>query len=275
MTSTASIGDLVAAELVAEGAAKGYAIDPSTPAAIQEIRQGVAPAAAQPVVGAQRVQPGTRPDLFPTPPVTTPIVDEAATEVDEPVVPLVEFPEIPVELRELLDDDDDDFANVPADTDSTDDEPLVYEDELAKLRRENAKLAKKAAFADDQRQKAQIDKWTKEAEKFFPLSTPSTITADSRRGFLRAAEAQHNAVKNNPVTARYHEQAVAQAKAEAERILAEARAQAEGAWGRPTAGPGLVPVQEAVDQDALAKARRSGNLADVIGHLIGNVPGRR
>lgn len=271
MSTAASIGDFVAAELVAEGAAKGFAIDRDTPAAIQEIRQG-----QKPVVGAQRITLDQRPESLVAAPPVAYIGDVPEPAIDAPAPePDIEFePELPDELRELLDEDDDDYVLEPAAVE-LDDEPLGYEDELAKLRRENAKLAKKAEFADKQAVEAKKAKWTAEANKFFPLSTPETITADSRRGFLRAAEAQHNAVKNNPLTARFHEQAVAAANAEAAQIVADARVQAQSSWGRPVAGPGLVPVQEGADQDALAKARKQGDLPGIVGHLLGNIPGRR
>ena len=273
MSEGASIADVVTASLLAEGIAKGYKVDEGTPAGIQRVQEGHAVVTQPSVRGAMRVPASARPDLATVAPLAD-VVDDN-TEVVEGDERIEFTPELPDDIKELLEDDDEPEEDNYREPVADDDDSLSYEDELTKLRRENAKLAKKAEFADKQKAEAQKTKWTAEVEKFFPLATPSTITADSRRGFLRAAEAQHNAVAQNPLLRRYTEQAVKDAQAQAEQILADARTQAAASWGRPVAGPGLVPVQDGIDQDALAKARKSGDLATVIGHVIGNIPGRR
>lgn len=297
MSSAPSIGDVVAASMVVEGAAKGYAVDRDAGDAIAGIQDALRNPGAEaalgrpqtkivnaPSPGVQRVPPSQRPDLTevresPGFPQASVVEAEPEVELD---IPVIDYdPELPDSIRELLEDepdDDDDEAlryAAPASESDDDDETFGYEDELTKLKRENAKLAKKAAWADEQARNAKLAKWQAEAAKFFPLSNPETITADSRRAFIRAAEAQHNAVKNNPKIIQYRDQVIAQAQAEAEQIRLAARQQAESAWGKVVSGPGLVPAQQGSDEDGLRNARRKGDLAGAIGHLIGNVPGRR
>jgi hypothetical protein len=252
----------VTAELAAEGAAKGYALDRDAATDIEDLL-APRPAPVEPASqGAQRVS-APAPSLAPAAVVAEPEVAPVA----EP--PSIDFdPEVPDDVLELLEDDDD-YDLPPAATTDDDDEPLAYEDELEKLRRENAKLAKKAAFADKQRAESQQAKWTAEANKFFPLSTPETIRADSRRGFLKAAREQHEAIKNNPKVREFLEQKTREIAAERAATMESARAEAQSAWGKPTAGPGLVPVQQGVDEEALQKARRSGNLQAVITAMRG------
>lgn len=296
MSSAPSIGDVVAASMVVEGAAKGYAVDRDAGDAIAGIQDALRNPGAEaalgrpqqkivnaPAPGVQRVPASQRPELTEVRETAFPqaSVVEAEPETDTLNIPVIDYdPELPDSIRELLedepDDDDDDAGRYAAPaSEQDDDESFGYEDELTKLKRENARLAKKAAWADEQAKSAKLDKWKAEAAKFFPLSNPDTITADSRRSFIRAAEAQHNAVKNNPTIKRYADQVIAQAQAEADQIRAAARQQAEQAWGKVVSGPGLVPAQQGSDEDALRNARRKGDLAGAIGHLIGNVPGRR
>lgn len=290
--------------MVAEGAQKGYKVDDGAAGVIAGIAEAVrnpgveAPVAAreqagaikQYPVGVQRVPASERPDLqggVPSGQVIDGLVAEQAAEaaVEQAEVPVIDFdPELPESIQELLaddpdDDEDDDTSRYAAPASESPyelgDEPVGYEDEVAKLRRELAKAQKKAEWADEQARKAKRDKWEAEARKFFPLSSPESIQADSRRSFIKAAEAQHNAVKNNPVIMQYREQAIAAANAEAAKIKEQARLEAQQAWGKPVAGPGLVPAQQGSYEDEIAKARRKGDLTSLVGYITGNIPTRR
>ncbi len=182
---------------------------------------------------AEQLLPDTEPveSLIPSSP-EVPAAPAAGQEADTTFSFDVEVPD---ELQDFLDEPEFD------DTDDTSVEPAValeegeYEDpEVAALRKRAIAAEKKAEYEKNLRVKRERKAWEAEAAKFFPLSDPASIQADSRRGFLRAAKAQHEQMK--PHAERIRAQ-----------IEAEARAKAVEAWGKPQGGGPQVP-SESVEQ---------------------------
>jgi len=237
MSSAVDIATQLAESMVSQAAAKGFSVgEAPAPVAQQEA----------PVVAVQETAP------------------QNAVEVDA-VVDL--DPELPEDLVALLEPDEDEEPYVPEiNVEETDE--WVSPQEVARLKAELAKAQKKAEFADKQRLEASKPKWMKEAEKFFPLSSPGEIEASSRKEFLRKAQEQHEALK--PAAVKLKADMDAMLAAERAKIEAEVRAQAEAAWGRPLSGPGVVPIEAGDKADALKKARATGNLEKVIAVMIGN-----
>lgn len=151
------------------------------------------------------------------------------------------------ELEERLDEEPE-----PPSFTVDEEEPDWNEDEqTTKLKREHAKLQKQLAWEREQRLKVSSKGWKEEAARRFPLADVDEIQADSRRAFLRKAHEQHARYerKLKPFTDTLEalkQQAVAEVKQ-------EARAQAEAAWGKPTAAPQVHQVEQA---DEAAKLDR-------------------
>lgn len=172
--------------------------------------------------------------------------NEATDEVEqsqEEEAPEVNW-ETPPEIQELLatpdfDDEDDgpeeETWEGEGGAPGPDDEGEYETPEMARLRKQNAKLQKKLAWAEEQKAKASQKEWAAEARKYFQFSNPEVIQAKSRRAFLKQAQAQHQAVAQ--VAKPLYDQLAAERAALKEQAKAEARAEAEAAWGRPTAGP--------------------------------------
>ena len=184
-------------------------------------------------------------------------------------------PDIPDELAALLgeepstlEDEEEDFdeREARAARESLEQEPFYpegYEDEeKVALRKEVAKLRKKVEHVDRVEAKTALQKWTAEAEQFFPCASPflDTIEATSRRDFLKKAQALHE--RNLP----FVEQRLASRRAElaggAEQERQAARGAAAAAWGQPVV-PGAGAVgdrerQELVDRRIRVAAERGG-----------------
>jgi hypothetical protein len=231
----------LAPELAAELLGK---LAPSELAAASTLVQEVADAAGQ------NLTTPSSPEAVSAPAVTE------AQETEEFHLP--EF-----QLVELEDDEDEDLLVV----DEDDDEQLVdeYEDEsvlrarLARLEKQNKHLAKEAAGA-------KLDAWKKKYKAMYPLANLDAIDATSRRAFEKAAVKSHNAnfTLLEPIIKQFNdarEQLVGAA-------TAEGRAAAAAAFGKPTAGPGIVPLQVSAQTEGLVAARKTGDLRKVIGELF-------
>jgi hypothetical protein len=100
----------------------------------------------------------------------------------------------------------------------------------------------------------------------YPLANLDEIDATSRRAFEKAAVKSHNAnfTLLEPIIKQFNdarEQLVGAA-------TAEGRAAAAAAFGKPTAGPGIVPLQVSAQTEGLVAARKTGDLRKVIGELF-------
>lgn len=127
---------------------------------------------------------------------------------------------------------------------------------------------KKAQHYEQLRAKEASKSWRAEATKYFPLAEHSfgEIKATSRRGFLREAKRIHDTTFSylKPHLDKLQE-ATEAAKAAA---TAEAREDAERAWGRPTTGGSEVPSMTAEQEKRIARARRSGDFSDVVKAMV-------
>lgn len=201
------------------------------------------------------------PDVVPNSPEA-----DAPDTAHEPANALPDLnPDVPDDLAEFLDEPDEDEP-AAAWSDDPDEEGYVDPEQLA---RENAKLRKQLEWETAQKLKQGRKAWIAEAEKIAPLARPETITATSRRGFLRAARQQH---EENYTLLKPHIDAYNQARQDVRAELeAEVRAELAAAWGKPTVGAGnAAPGEASVKQDKLTRARNSRNLAGVARALMDN-----
>jgi hypothetical protein len=187
----------------------------------------------------------------------------AAPEAQEATEEEFRLPEF--RLVEIEDDEDEDL--LPTEEVEDDDESLVdeYEDEsvlrakLAKLEKQNQHLAKQAAGA-------KLDSWRKKYKAMYPLAAVDDIEATSRRSFEKAAVKSHN------TNYRLLEPHLTELKKAYELVVgtatAEGRAAAIAAFGKPTAGPGIVPLEASAQTEGLVAARKTGDLRKVISELF-------
>lgn len=201
----------------------------------------------------------------------TPSSDETEETTDEVVEETVEDTspfevEVPDDLlMELaLEEDEDPEEEEPEEED--DDDFSVPDPKLSKAL---ARAQKEAAFYKERVVKSSRTKWEDEAKKFFPLaeSVLPQIKAESRRSFLRQAKAAHDTVL--PFVKTAVERVNAEKATAIENATAEARAQAEKAWGKPTVEGGPSTPAELDDQQKrLEKARRTGDFADTVRTML-------
>lgn len=212
-------------------------------------------------------------------PVEAPAEGEQSAETQELVDDGIEIPEInfdtPEEIRDLLEEPDLDLEE--PDDRSVEEFDIVNPVEIDEYSDENTKrlaaqvnrLNKQLAWEKQQKVKASKRGWAEEARKYFQFSNPEVIQADSRRSFLREAKAQHDAVAK--VAKPIFDQLKVQKAQLKEQALAEARAEAEKRWGRPTQGPGseLAPRQDTstVRRERLEHGR---SLKDLLKNRLAN-----
>lgn len=213
---------------------------------------------------------GTVADLFGAPVEAEPEAPnspDAAAEAPQDAAPAVDLPDLtddlPDELAEFLEAPD--FDDEPEAVTARDEDEFVDPEELA---RENAKLKKRLEWAEAQKAKAEQTRWRAEAEKYFPYAHIDSIQANSRRAFLKAARAQHEA--NKSLVAPHIEALKAKEAAMRAEIEAKVKAELAEAWGKPNigGGPSGAPVEAAARADELDRARNSRNLAAVAKALI-------
>jgi hypothetical protein len=192
---------------------------------------------------------------------------EAAVETVE--TPTFET-EIPEDVLAFLDEPDFDAEAEAELATTTDDEQPTYEYDVNDTDDRKARIAaeKKSAWLEQRLADQNRGKWEAEAKKYFPLAETSlgSIKADSRRAFLRQARAEHEKVL--PIIKPLIDQlnaASVEAKAAA---VAEGREEAKSNWGTPTTGPGVVPVRSSAATTELDEARKTRNLAKIIGVLM-------
>lgn len=180
------------------------------------------------------------------------VVEQTSTE--ETVESPYEFPSFNADtagIEELLETEEAE-PEYTVEPEAEEEEPAWDDDETSKLRRELTKLKKQNEWERGQRITASRKQWKEEAARRFPLADVDDIDADSRRSFIKKASEQH---------ARYERKvkpildALEGFKAAAiTEVKAEARAEAEHAWGKPQTGPSAPVVQQSADE---AKTDRS------------------
>lgn len=170
-------------------------------------------------------------------------------------------PEVPDDIADLLAEPDDEPDYEAENADEPDytvaESQDEYEDpEVARLRREHAKLKKRAEHLERENLKRQRKAWVADAAKAFPLAATDDIQATTRKQFLREAQARHNAAK--PTVEKFlQQQQAAQRKAQQE------------AWG-PAVSHGNVPSAALAQEEAVNHQVRRGSLSGAIRELMKN-----
>lgn len=202
----------------------------------------------------------------------TPSSEETDETTDEVVEETVEDTspfevEVPDDLlMELALEEDEEPEEEEPDEDEDPDDFSAPDPKMAKAL---ARAQREASFYKERVVKSSRTKWEDEAKKFFPLaeSVLPQIKAESRRSFLRQAKAAHDTVL--PFVRTAVERVNAEKASAIENATAEARAQAEKAWGKPTVEGGPSTPAELDDQQKrLEKARRTGDFADTVKTML-------
>lgn len=171
-----------------------------------------------------------------------------------------EAEELPEDIEALLTEPDyEEEAEEEVAAEEEADEEEEWDDEKRELRKKLLAAEKKAEFYENQRAQSERKNWVKEVNKHFPYADAEAIKATSRRGFLRAAKAEHEGIKARVDTAL--ESRRSQLEAEREQIRAEERKRLEEAWGKPTTGPGVAPARAAEASESVDEAFRTRGLA--------------
>lgn len=198
----------------------------------------------------------TAPSSQPAPAAT----DQVAEAEAEPPFELPSFSYID-------EDDEPDDEDLPLAASVEDDELAVdeYEDE-SQLRARLAKAEKQAQHYAAQAAQAKQEQWKVRFKKMYPLANVDEITATSRRSFEKAAIKSHNAnYKLLEPTLTQLQEAAAKLKSS---VTAEARQEAAAAYGKPVAGPGIVPLEQSAQTEDLIAARKTGDLRKVLSVLM-------
>lgn len=169
-------------------------------------------------------------------------------------------------LVEIEDDEDEDLLAPVAEVEDDDEQlvedwedPEVLRAQLAKLKKQNEHLAREASGA-------KLESWRKKYKEMYPLANVDEIDATSRRAFEKQAVKSHNA-NYKILEPQLKELAEAWEKVKGA-ATAEGRAAAAAAFGKPTAGPGIVPLEVSAQTEDLVAARKTGDLKKVIGVLM-------
>jgi hypothetical protein len=196
----------------------------------------------------------------PSAPSNQPVASEDAEDEDDtfelPSFSLVETDE---------DDDEEDDVLTPAAEVEEDDEDLY--DDPDEIRAKIAKLEKQNKHLSEQAAQVKQTQWRARFKKMYPLANVDEINATSRRRFEQAAIKSHNAnYKLLEPTLTQLADAATKLRTD---VTAEARADAAAAFGKPVAGPGIVPLEASAQTEDLVAARKTGDLQKVISVLFG------
>jgi hypothetical protein len=201
----------------------------------------------------------------------TPSSTEAAAAQKVEQEAAVEIPsyeaDVPDDLLAELDEPDFE-AEAEAETSGGEEEYVEGFEADSEERKRRIAAEKKAVWLEQRLAEQNKGKWQAEAKKYFPLSEHAlaNIKADSRRAFLREARAAHEAIL--PYVKPLVERLAEVTQSAKEQARAEGRGEAAAAWGAPTTGPGVVPVKASANEAELEAARKTGNLAKIIGVLM-------
>lgn len=181
---------------------------------------------------------------------------EAEAEAVEEAAPVGSYdPELPADISALLDDEPEEEPDPTVDDSGF---TAEFDEDVEKLRKENAKLRKRQEFLEKQTAIQAKQGVKAEIEQYFPLADATLIAeaASSRREALRMAKEQHTQAKRGAdAVAAHYEQNIE--KLVAERI-AEKEKQLHAQWGKPIGGPGEVPIaagERAQVQEEIQSAR--------------------
>jgi len=184
---------------------------------------------------------------------------------DGPEIPDINW-EVPEELQEVLDSPDFDEEEEVQEFEGEGNVNYDQEDDFQdpeQLQRQLKKLQKQLRWEQEQKTKQGRKLWADEARKYFQFSNPEVIQAKSRRAFLKEAQRQHEAVAK--VAKPVFDQLAEEKKKIREEALAEARAQAEQMWGRPTTGPtGVQNIGETTQSVQRKRLESSRGLTQVL-----------
>lgn len=176
--------------------------------------------------------------------------------------------ELPDDLAAELDAPEVDDQTIQQELEQTEDWDTMSDQERSLLARATA-AERRAKHFEDLRVTEARKSWVTEAEKFFPLSAHvlPDIKATSRTSFLKQAKEAHAAVI--PYVKQVTDKAKEQIEAEKTKAKAEARTEAEAAWGKlPTDTNGGPPSEAQVDQDRIKRSRERGDLSSTIREMI-------
>lgn len=185
-----------------------------------------------------------------------------SSEEEQPGLPNIDA-EIPEDLAVELDAPEEDE---PAD------EPFQftedyegYDPQDQEILKRLAAAEKKAAYYEKLRVQEAQKSWKQEAREHFPYSEYAleSITATSRRAFLRQARAAQDAVK--PMIKQDQEARQAQLEKEREQVRLEEREAAARAWGRPSSG-NEAPAE--AHEAQVQRARERGDLGDIVRAMV-------
>lgn len=179
-------------------------------------------------------------------------------------------PELPAEVAALLEDDEPAEQEPAAEAEDYWGAAEV-DDDVERLRRENAELRKRQEFLEKQTQIQRRKDVKTEIETYFPFADAETISqaASSRREALRIAKEQHTQAKRGADKVLAHVDALVDEKvAEREKALQEK-------WGQPIGGPGEAVSNIAAKADVNAGIQNARTLHERILAKMraGQVPG--
>lgn len=208
---------------------------------------------------------------------SSPEVDDTPELEAEPAPSFEYSPEVPedilAEIREAEIDDEVEQAIASRPATVEDDQYAEYESaESEQEVRERIKLQKRNEYLEAELAKTRASSWKGEALKYFPLSKHKldSINATSRRAFLKAAKAEHEAILP------YVQEALTEAKGFVDgarsEAVAEGREAAAKAFGKPLSGPDSGTVDAAAAnadlENARADARKTGSLVELFKKMM-------
>lgn len=264
MSESKNASAVLTEELLGEAATKGFEIGDEAKASIEGLRAG--PEAVETVdepVEEVSSEVDTR-----TP--SEQIVDDAREAVEEKIVEMPSFSFVSDDELATFEEEEAEqtIAEIRECIEDVDEDDPEYEDneDMDDLKRRLYKAEKALAYQKEIRVKQERKSWESEASEKYPLANVSSISAQSRNGFMKAAALSHNAVYSHvkphlDELETLKKGVVAQAKA-------EGRAEAAEAWGKPSVGPSSTAVDQGAFNSELdtarQEARRTGSIEKVL-----------
>lgn len=209
-------------------------------------------------VGAPVAEPEVEPEAVEAEAVEAP--EQPAAEEVAPAAPFDLTPELPEDIAAELAEaeiDEQVEAEVAAYEPETDEWGNTQEVDSDQIR-ELVKLRKQNEYLQRQVVETKAGQWRKEAEKYFPLAKHAlddlAKSTTSKRGFLKAAKAEHDRIL--PHIQQYLGEAKQHADAETLVSKDEARAEVADAWGKPLTDPNSALSAPAVDREKRVQTAR-------------------
>lgn len=246
MAEASNAAALVAGDMLGEAAGRGFPLNEDV---AEWVQQNTPAPSSLPAAEAEAQQEAE----------TAPPAD---AEAEPEAVGLVDYRLIPDDELAELGDDEDDTPPVPLPAAEVDEDEDDYVDpEVAALRKQLAQAQNALKFQTDLRVKEGRKNWEQEAKRRYPLAAVGSIEAASKRAFMRQAAHSHNAIYQvvKPELDRLKESEAS--------LRTKIEAEVQAKWGKPTTGPGQVPIEAAEAQRELEAARATGDLTKVVGVL--------